>query len=133
VPPEELGGNALVYLPRYVTVDDPLFENSDAEIERRFLSALATMYPDLARSDVRAFQISRVRHVLAVSTLDYSERLPSMQTSVPGVFIVNSAHIVNGTLNVDQSVELANRAIKTLLGGLDSPMAESPMSAEEAA
>ena len=34
-----------------------------------------------------------------------------MRTSVEGVFVVNSAHIVNGTLNVNETVELAGRSI----------------------
>ncbi len=40
----EFGGNALVYLPKYVAPDDELFEKSDAEIEDIFLSALEKMY-----------------------------------------------------------------------------------------
>ena len=31
---EEFGGNALIYLPKYVAPDDELFERSDEEIER---------------------------------------------------------------------------------------------------
>ena len=61
--------------------------------------------PDPKTGEVRpgaplrlAFRVSRVRQVLAVSTLSYSERLPPMVTSVPGLYVVNSAHIVNGTL-----------------------------------
>src|SRR5262245_27303199 len=34
------GGNALVYLPKYVAPDDPLFEESDESIRERFLAAL---------------------------------------------------------------------------------------------
>lgn len=63
--------------------------------------------------------ISRVRHVLAISTLNYSAKLPPMHTSIPGVYIVNSAHIVNGTLNVNETVQLAERAVEQL--GLAPP------------
>ena len=68
------------------------------------------MYPDFRREDVVAFQVSRVRRVFALSTLGYSKRLPPMQTSIPGLHIVNSAHILNGTLNVNETVQLAERA-----------------------
>jgi hypothetical protein len=37
-----------------------------------------------------------------------------MTTSVPGLSIVNAAQIVNGTLNANQTVDLANRAFRTL-------------------
>ena len=38
-----------------------------------------------------------------------------MTTSVPGIHIVNSAHILNGTLNVNETVQLAEREAKRLL------------------
>jgi hypothetical protein len=64
---------------------------------------------------VLAFRISRERFVYALPTLGYSTRLPPRKTSIPGVHIVNSAHIVNGTLNVNEAVKLANEAVTELL------------------
>ncbi len=107
---EQFGGHALVYLPKYVDPDDPAFALSDDEIRAQFLPALERMYPDFRREDVLAFQVSRVRRVFALSTLGYSKRLPPMETSIPGLHLVNSAHIVNGTLNVNETVQLAERA-----------------------
>lgn len=109
------GGRSLVYLPKYVAPDDPAFALSDDELGGRFLDALARMYPHFHADDVLAFRVSRVRHVLAISTLNYSRLLPPMATSVPGVGIVNSAQIVNGTLNVNETVQLAERAVDHLL------------------
>ncbi len=111
----QFGGNSLVYLPRYVTSDDALFQSPDEVIEERFLTALFAMYPGLGRDDVIAFKVSRVRQVLAVATLNYSERLPPKQTSIPGLHIVNSAHIVNGTLNVNETIKLAEDSVAELL------------------
>ena len=105
------GGRALVYLPKYVAPDDPLFERDDAAIEEEFLSALERMYPHFTRNSVRAFRISRVRHVFPIATLDYSRDLPAIATSIPNLFVVNSAQIVNGTLNVNETVQLAERAL----------------------
>lgn len=73
------------------------------------------MYPGFDRRQVRAFQVSRVRYVLPVSTLGYSQSVPDMTTSVPGVFAVNSSQILNGTLNVNETVQLAERAATVLL------------------
>jgi protoporphyrinogen oxidase len=109
------GGKSLVYLPKYVLPDDPAFSLSDAEIEERFVPALLRMYPHLQRSDIQCFRVSRVRQVLAVSTLNYSARLPAVQTSLPGVHILNSAHILNGTLNANETVQLAERSVQQLL------------------
>jgi protoporphyrinogen oxidase len=112
---EQFGGLSLVYLPKYVDPEDPLFGKEDGEIRRSFLEALSRMYPAFREEDVVAFRISRVRQVFALPTVGYSERLPPMTTSVRGVHIVNSAHILNGTLNVNETVQLAEREAKRLL------------------
>ena len=106
----EFGGLSLVYLPKYVPPEDPIFEESDESIQDRFLAALVQMYPKFDRSDVVEFKVSRVRQVFAISTLNYSQRLPAVETSLPGVRILNSAHILNGTLNVNETILLAERA-----------------------
>ncbi len=112
---KHFGGNALVYLPKYVPSEDPAFATSDGEIRRLFLAALARMYPDFEEGDVLSFQVSRVRYVLPIPTLNYSQKLPPIVTSVPGVYIANSAHIVNGTLNVNETIQLSERVLPLLL------------------
>lgn len=115
VDPATFGGHSLVYLPRYLSQDDPFWRRSDAEIETEFLDALARMYPGFSRGDVAAFTVARAREVQAVATLDYTERaLPPLRTSLDRVFMVNSAQIVNGTLNVNETVRLANRQAAAL-------------------
>ena len=111
----QLGGHALVYLPKYVAPEDPLFEESDEHIRERFLDALGRMHPDFDQEDVLCFRVSRVRHVFPLTTLHYSERLPPLATSIPGLHTVSSAHILNGTLNVNETLRLAESAAAGLL------------------
>lgn len=112
---KEFGGNALVYLPKYVAPDDELFEKTDAEIEDVFLSALEKMYLHFKRSDVVEFKISRVRQVFPLPTLNYSANVPPVETSLENVFIINSAQITNGTLNVNETVQLAEKFFENYL------------------
>lgn len=115
VDPAELGGRHLVYLPRYVAVDDAAWDWSDGQIRDEFLAALRRMYPDLADDQVAAFRVSRARSVMALPTLDYSSRLPPLETAAPGVFAVNSTHITGGTLNVNEIIKLADAAMESTL------------------
>jgi len=108
---KEFGGNALVYLPKYVAPDDELFEKTDAEIEEIFLDTLEKMYSYFKREDVLEFKISRVRNVFPIPTLHYSANVPEVKTSIDRVFIVNSAQITNGTLNVNETVQLAENFV----------------------
>jgi protoporphyrinogen oxidase len=112
---QQFGGNALVYLPKYVDSDDEAFSLSDTEIEARFVGALESMYPHFERSDLLSFRVSRVRHVFPLPTLGYSKKLPPVQTSTPHIHILNSTHIINGTLNVNETVQLAERGVRQLL------------------
>jgi protoporphyrinogen oxidase len=115
VEPSELGGRGLVYLPRYAAPDDPLFDLDDDEIVARFTADLARVYPQFDPSTIIASKVAKVREVFSVPTIGYSDRVLPFATSVPGVWIANSAQIVNGTLNVDESVQLAERAVRSVL------------------
>ncbi|MFA5951920.1 MAG: FAD-dependent oxidoreductase [Hyphomicrobium sp.] len=114
VNPADFGGRTLVYLPTYVPADDALFDTTDDEIRARCVATLKKMYATFEEGDVLAFKVSRARHVLAIQALNYSRDVPPMETSVPGLYIVNSAQIINGNLNVDETIGLADRASSAL-------------------
>ncbi len=120
VDPATFGGRTLVYLPRYLAQQDATWARSDADIVDESLGALERMYPHFRRSQVVAWQVGRARDVLAVPTLDYSRTLlPPLTTSLPHVFVVNSAQIANGTLNVNETLGLAKQqaeALRPLVG-----------------
>ncbi len=129
VDPKQFGGKHLVYLPKYVPINDPMFEATDAEIQQTFFTALQKMHPSLTNDDLLSFKVSRVRQVFVIPTLNYSKKLPPISTSVPGVHILNSVHIVNGTLNVNDTVQMAERAIPALLARVrrEEPVAYAPV------
>jgi protoporphyrinogen oxidase len=110
----ELKGHTLVYLPKYVAADDRAWSRSDDEIQAEFVAALSRLFPQFSAEDVLAFRVSRVRHVFALSTLNCSQRVPPIETSVRGLFLVNSAQIVNSTLNVNETVRLAESSLERL-------------------
>lgn len=109
VPREHFSGRSLVYLPMYVPSDAPEFRLTDEELRGRFVQGLERMYSHFSRTDVLSFRISRVKYLLPIPTLNYSRGVPDISTSIPGVHIVNSTHILNGTLNVNETVQLAER------------------------
>jgi protoporphyrinogen oxidase len=121
---ERFGGNSLVYLPCYLTQQDAYWHRTDKEIEQDFLNALERMYPHFKREDVIAFKVFRARQVLAVSTIEYSERaLPPITTSLPNVFVLNSAQIANGTLNVNETLGVVHAHLQELTTSLTSARA----------
>jgi len=53
----------------------------------------------------------RAANVFALPTIGYSESLANMKTSINGLFVVNSSYITNSTLNVNDTVQLAEKAV----------------------
>ena len=104
--PEKLGGHYLVYLPQYMLANDPRFDESDAVVHERCLSTLEKMYPEFRRDQVAAIQTARAKHVMALPTRHFSENRPDVVLSQPGLYLLNSARIVKGTLNVNETLEL---------------------------
>jgi len=115
VDPHELGNRSLVYLPKYVEPGDELFQKLSDELKDYFLKALFLMYPDLSDKDVTFWNVSSARKVFALPTLNYSEKLPSVITSMKDYYIINSAQIINGTLNVNETVQVAESKLREIL------------------
>ena len=73
------------------------------------------MYPHIKGDDILCCQVARAKYVFALSTLNYSKNLPPVSTSIPGVYILNSAYIINGTLNVNETLELVKKKLPLIL------------------
>lgn len=109
------GGHTLVYLPKYVKKSDELYGWSDDQIKAFFLENLLGMYDHISKVDVISMEVSRAPYVFPVSRLGYSSSLPSVSPGIPGLHFLNSAHIVNGTLNVNETLQLVNRELPGIL------------------
>ena len=109
---------ALIYLPKYLNQNDRLFEASDEEIKKMFLTSLKQMVPKISDSDIKFIGIARAKRVLALPMLNYSAQLPKIKTTVPGVYIINSAHITDGTLNVNETIKIAETKLTELFNNL---------------
>jgi len=110
-----LGGKALVYLPKYVVSTDPLLDQSDEEIKNYFIDNFKKMYPWLTDDNIKFVGVARAKHVMTVARLNYSELLPDIKTSIPNVYIVNTSNIKDGTLNVNETVRVAETKLEEIL------------------
>lgn len=114
---DRFAGKTLVYLPRYATQNDAYWDLNDEALETRFIAALRDVYPDILEDDIEAVRIARVRHVMAVPTLNYSACVPPVETNLDGFYVVCSAQITDGTLNVDATLGVVEQALPKLLRG----------------
>jgi protoporphyrinogen oxidase len=115
VDPAFFGGKHLVYLPRYINSKNPIYHWKDHQIALLFKNALFAMYPELPPESIETIKIAKAPNVFALPTLNYTDNLPPVSTSIPGLYILNSAHIVNGTLNVNETIQLAEQQLPSIL------------------
>lgn len=109
------GGNALVYLPKYLSSDDPKFDLNDKEISDDYLQALKKMHKQLKDEDIIETQVARARNVFALPSLNYSDSLLNVNTSLKNIHIINSARIIDGTLNINEVIRVAEDSLKQIV------------------
>lgn len=112
---KEIKGKHLVYLPKYVNPEDPLFDAGDLELKNIFLGSLYKMYPEVSEKDLDFWGVSKARVVFALPTINYSKNVPGVTTSLKNYFIINSAQIINGTLNVNETIQVAETKLQEIL------------------
>lgn len=112
---KETKGFHLIYLPKYVNPDDELFTRNEKDLQGIFLGSLYKMYPQLSSDDVHFWGVSKARIVFALPTINYSKKLPQVTTSLENYYIINSAQIINGTLNVNETIQVAENKLKEIL------------------
>jgi len=115
IDPQEIKGHHLIYLPKYVNSDDPMLNIPDDELSNSFLNDFLKMYPSVSKDDISFCGVSKARNVFTLPTLNYSGKLPGIKTSIENYFIINSAQIINGTLNVNETIQVAENKLEEIL------------------
>ncbi len=115
---EETAGRHLVYVPKYLAPGDELFNATEEQIWDSFYPHLKRMIPDLKDSDIERKFFFREKFVQPIPVLHYSDIVPEMQTVVPGLVLANSTQIINSTLNNNEMVKIARRAVETVDAGV---------------
>ena len=118
VSPDELDGNHLVYLPKYLPADDRLNSMTDAEITKQFVQGLKKVYPDLNDDEVLHSAIFREKFVQPLQEINYLDRAAGIQTPESNLFAVNTSMIYNSTLNNNAAITLGRDAVDTILNSL---------------
>lgn len=115
IPQGYFGTKALIYLPRYMPIDDPFYKSADEEVLNIFLNALRKIFPDFTDDDILASRVNRVLYDQPILEVDYSKNIPSMKTPMENFYMVNTTMILNSTLNNNQVIRLARKMADYLL------------------
>lgn len=121
-PVPELGGDHVLYVPQYLSADDPRYAQSDEEVLRRYSDALALINPAFDPSWVRFSAVFRDRYAQPICLTDYRTATPEIETPVPNLFLTDSCQLHPHDRNISGSFGLGLAAGRLALGARsDSP------------
>jgi len=117
-PLPELGGDTILYVPQYLSADDPRYAQSDEEVLRRYTDALALIHPGFDRSWVKFSAVFRDRFAQPICLTDYRATTPSVQTPVPNLFLTDSCQLHPHDRTISGSFGLGLQAARHALAAL---------------
>jgi len=119
-PLPELGGDHILYVPQYLSPDDPRYAQDDEEVLRRYCDALALIHPGFDRSWIRFHALFRDRYAQPICLTDYRETTPQITTPVPNLFLTDSSQLHPHDRTISGSMSLGRAAARLARGVLDT-------------
>lgn len=117
-PLPELEGDHVLYVPQYLSSEDPRLAQSDEEIFRSYCDALALINPVFDTSWVRYWTVFRDRFAQPICLTDYRTTTPTVSTPVPNLFLTDSSQLHPHDRNISGSfgtgLEAAAGAARTV-------------------
>ncbi len=118
IPPEEYGGRHLAYLSRYVRHDHPLWSKDDEELLSQQLGELNQLLGRDVKPIVNDYWIFRGRFAAPITGLKFSEKIPSYDTPIPGLYIAAMPHVYPDERSTNNSIRIAAAAVAEM--GIDT-------------
>ena len=116
IDPSHFEGRHIVYLPKYVSLDDPAWDQPDEVVTERFIQGLKKVHPQLSNDAIQHTRLFRERFVQPLQELNYLDETRGIATPLPNVFLANSTMLYNSTLNNNAAISLAEEAVSIIEG-----------------
>ncbi len=115
-PTPELSGDHLLYVPQYLSADDPRYAQSDDEILRAYTDALTLIHPAFDRRWIRFFAVFRDRYAQPICLTDYRTSTPTIATPVGNLFLTDSCQLHPHDRSISGAFALGRQAAELALG-----------------
>lgn len=116
--PEHYGGRHLLYVANYLEPGDPLLALDPDQLIDAYAPGLKLVNPGFDASWIRNRWIFREPAAQPVVTLGYRDRMPPLDSGVPGLILANTTQIYPEDRGTNYSVELGERAVAAMGAGL---------------
>jgi protoporphyrinogen oxidase len=90
---ENYEGHHIVYLSRYLTLEDPLFQMNSEELVEYTLPFLKKLYPHFRRETLLAHSLWREPYSQPIPMIGYTKHIPPNRLSINGLWLATMAQI----------------------------------------
>lgn len=118
-PCPSLGGDAILYIPRYLPSDRPLYQIADEQLFVLYCTYLTMIRPDFKQDWVRQYWVFRDRFAQPICQVGFSKHIPDIQTPIPNLYMTDSYQLHPHDRTVSNSTALGNRAASLVLAKLE--------------
>ena len=91
--PKTYGGRHIVYLSKYLSRDDPLYQMDERSVMQYCVPHLQRIFPRFEQNWIRAYHLWRAPYAQPVVVRGYGALVPQAETPIPGVYIASMAQI----------------------------------------
>jgi protoporphyrinogen oxidase len=114
IEPERYGGRRFLYVANYLAPGDSLLKLDADQLIEHYTAGLRRVNPGFDRSWVRERWLFREPAGQPIVTVGYPQRMPPLDTGVPGLVLANTTQIYPEDRGTNYSVRLADQAMAAL-------------------
>ncbi len=114
VPPENFGGDHVVYAGDYLEAGHEYFSLSDEQLLERFLPAFRKFNPAFEREWIRKVWVFRTNYAQPVPLVDHSRNIPPIQTPIEGLYFASMSQVYPWDRGTNFAVEIGRRAARMM-------------------
>jgi protoporphyrinogen oxidase len=115
VPPENFGGDHIVYIGDYLETDHEHFRLSEQELLERFLPVLPRINPKFQHDWIKKVWLWRTAYAQPIPLVDHSKNIPAIQTPIPGLYFASMSQVYPWDRGTNFAVEIGRRAARMML------------------
>jgi len=116
VAPERYGGRHILYVANYVPQGDPMLSLTSDELLERYTPGLRRVNPAFDRAWVRRAWLHSEPDAQPIVDVGYRERIPPLQTGIPGLVLANTTQIYPEDRGTNYAVRLGRQAAAAVTG-----------------
>ncbi|NPV77995.1 MAG: NAD(P)/FAD-dependent oxidoreductase [Anaerolineae bacterium] len=115
VPPENYGGDHLVYCGDYLETDHEYFRLSQDELLQRFLPAFGRINPAFRPDWVKNVWVFRTPYAQPIPVVNHSSNIPEIRTPIAGLYFASMSQVYPWDRGTNFAVEIARRAARLMM------------------